>query len=905
MSQIIQFAILGMATGAMYSLSALGLVVTNRASNVVNLAQASVGMFGTFVFWDLNQNHGVGYPVAAACGIAASAALSGLIQQAVMRPLRAAAPVTRMVATLGVLTVVEQAAGHIWSNQTVLVPSELPTSPVSVLGASVGADKLIILAVAAVLTAGLGVVTRYTNFGRATSAAAENPRSLAALGYSPQAIGLGNWLIGGALAGVAGILLAPILTLQTDQYTLLILPTLAAAVVGRLESLPMTFAGGLILGIAQSEISRYVSQPGWSDAAPFLLVIVVLIIRGNDRSVRSRLAERLPSVGSGRVRPAVVAGWLAAGAVFSLLAGANWAAALAVTMSASIVVLSVIVVTGYSGQLSLAQYGFAAWGAWTAARFAAATGASLIPAVLIGIALTIPLGLLLGILCLRTRGVYLAIATLGFATALQALILDNPGLTGSTNGIILPKISVFGLDVNGVNQPARYAIVVLLAFALCALLVANVRRGRSGRRLLAVRANDRAAASLGIGTTGARLYAFTLASAIAATGGVLAAFQGTVVTFLDYSPLQSIQVISQSVVGGVGWLAGAPNGGLLQPGSLAGALLAEAGPSWAGYLPAAGGILVIITVLVMPDGLAPQQLRDLRRAGNLLRVKPPGQPPAAPDPGTDQTRARGHSTLQVCGVTVAFGRHTILTDVTLTAKPGKITGLIGPNGAGKTTLIDAVTGYVPIRAGRVLAAGHRISGQSPARIARTGVTRSFQSLELFEDMTILDNIKVASEKHDPLVYLLDLAWPRHSPLTPAAAAAIRDFSLHDDLPKKPADVSFGTRRLVAIARAVATGANILLLDEPATGLNDQEAAELGTLLRTLADTWGVAILLIEHNVQMITDICDDVYVLNFGQVISHGPPARVRDDPAVINAYLGNTTGTTASTTPPTRSAAG
>jgi ABC-type branched-subunit amino acid transport system ATPase component/branched-subunit amino acid ABC-type transport system permease component len=899
MTQIIQFAILGLAPGAMYALSALGLVVTNRASNVVNLSQASVGMFGTFVFWDLNQNHGVGYPIAALCGIATSAALSGVIQLAVMRPLRTAAPITRMVATLGVLTVVEQAAGHIWTNQTLLIPSELPTSPVTVLGASVGIDKLIILGVAAVLTAALGVITRYTNFGRATSAAAENARSLAALGYSPEAIGLGNWLIGGALAGIAGILLAPILTLQIDQYTLLIIPTLAAAVVGRLESLPMTFVGGLVLGIAQSEISRYVSQPGWSDAVPFILVIVVLIIRGNDRSARSRLAERLPSVGSGRIRPTVVVGWLAAGAIFCQLAGANWSSAFAVTMFASIVVLSVIVVTGYSGQLSLAQYGFAAWGAWVASRFAAATGASLIPAVLIGIALTIPLGLLLGILCLRTRGVYLAIATLGFATALQALILNNPSLTGSTTGIVLPKITIFGLDVDGVNHPARYAIVALLAFALCALVVANVRRGRSGRRLLAVRANDRAAASLGIDTVGARLFAFVLASAIAAVGGTLAAFQTSVVTFLDYSPLQSIQVVSQAVVGGVGWLAGAPNGGLLEQGSLTGALLNKTGSSWAGYLPAIGGALVIVTVLVMPDGLASRQLRDLRRIGNLLRIKRPRQPSIALD--TDETRPRGESTLQVSGVTVAFGGNNVLNDVTLTVEPGKVAGLIGPNGAGKTTLIDAVTGYVPIRSGRVLAEGRQISGLSPSRISRAGVTRSFQSLELFEDMTILDNLKAASEKHDPWSYLLDLVWPRRSRLSPAASAAIREFDLRDDLLKRPEEVSFGTRRLVAIARAVATGANVLLLDEPAAGLNEQETAELGSVVRTLADTWGVAILLIEHNVDMIMNICDDVYVLNFGQVISHGSPALVREDPAVINAYLGGMTDAATAATPQAR----
>src|SRR5260370_42472019 len=142
MTEIIQFAILGLAPGAMSALSALGLVVTNRASNVVNLSQASVGMFGTFVFWELNQNHGVSYPIAALCGIATSVALSGIIQQAVMRPLRTAAPITRMVATLGVLTVVEQAAGHIWTNQTLLVPSELPTNPANGPAAHVGVHTL-------------------------------------------------------------------------------------------------------------------------------------------------------------------------------------------------------------------------------------------------------------------------------------------------------------------------------------------------------------------------------------------------------------------------------------------------------------------------------------------------------------------------------------------------------------------------------------------------------------------------------------------------------------------------------------------------------------------------------------------------------------------------------------------
>jgi sulfate-transporting ATPase len=847
-------------------------------------------MVGTFVFWDLNQNHGVSWALAALAGVASSAVLAGIIQQFLMRPLREAAPITRMVATLGVLTVLEQAAAHIWTDQTVLVPSQLPTSPVSIFGISVGEDKLAIFGIAVVLAVGLGALMRFTNFGRATTAGAENPRAVSALGYSPNALGVGNWVISGALAGIAGILLAPILELQIDQYTLLILPALAAAVVGRLTSLPLTFLGALLIGVAQSEVGRYVTQAGWSDAVPFIVIAVFLTIRGNDRSFRSRVAERLPNVGTGILRWQVILPSLALGIIIVEVVGSTWQSAITVTVLSAIILLSVVVITGYSGQLSLAQFAFAGWGAWIAARFASTTGLSLIPTLLVGVALTVPLGLVVGVLCLRTRGVYLAIASLGFATALQALIFNNPNLTGGTLGITVPGAKVLGVNVNSVSEPNRYAIVSLVAFAICALVVANIRRGRSGRRLLAVRANDKAAASLGIGTVTARLYAFVVASALAAVGGILIAFEFPVVTFTGYSPLSSIDVVSQAVVGGVGWIAGSLNGGLLQTGSIGSTLLDKLGNSWAGYLTAIGGALVILTVLVAPDGFASQQWHDARRLWRRLGRERSMVPTV--DLPSGAVEKRPPMGLEISGLGVTFGSTAALTDVSLSVAPGQVVGLIGPNGAGKTTLIDATTGYVTKSSGRLLAGGHDITRLSASRIARVGVARSFQSLELFEDMTILDNLRVASEPRDGLSYLVDLVWPRQSKLSGVAMAAIRDFGLEAELSKKPQEVSFGTRRLVGIARAVATGASVLLLDEPAAGLSDQETADLGELVRSLADDWGVAVLIIEHNVQLIMDICDDVYVLNFGHLISHGPAGAVRDDPAVIEAYLGVSDGT-------------
>ncbi len=296
----------------------------------------------------------------------------------------------------------------------------------------------------------------------------------------------------------------------------------------------------------------------------------------------------------------------------------------------------------------------------------------------------------------------------------------------------------------------------------------------------------------------------------------------------------------------------------------------------------------MLTILIAPDGFSAQQRRELGRLLSIIRRARPSRPAKPVAPLASLAREpRDGSVLEVSDVRVAFGGTLAADGVSLTVRPGEVVGLIGPNGAGKTTMIDVITGYVRLRSGRLVLGGKDVTGFSPARIARAGVTRSFQSLELFEDMTVLDNLRVACDPRDPWSYLLDMIWPRKLALTTTAAAAVRDFGLESELLKKPQDVSYGTRRLVGIARAVATGANVLLLDEPAAGLSDQETAELGRLVRSMADEWQVAVLIVEHNVELIMDICDDVYVLNFGRVISHGPARAVREDPAVVQAYLG------------------
>jgi sulfate-transporting ATPase len=244
-------------------------------------------------------------------------------------------------------------------------------------------------------------------------------------------------------------------------------------------------------------------------------------------------------------------------------------------------------------------------------------------------------------------------------------------------------------------------------------------------------------------------------------------------------------------------------------------------------------------------------------------------------------------TLEVGDLTVRYGRSPAVDSVSLAVRPGTITGLIGPNGAGKTTLIDAVTGFVRPAGGSLRLDGRDITGMSATRRARARLGRSFQSLELFEDSTVLDNLRVASDPRDSISWLRDLVWPSNPPLPSGALSAIKEFGLEEDLDRKVEDLPYGKRRLLAIARAVATQPSVLLLDEPAAGLGDRETAELGHLVRRLASEWGMAVLLVEHDMNFVMSVCDELVVLDFGRKISEGAPDTVRRDPAVIAAYLG------------------
>ena len=348
---------------------------------------------------------------------------------------------------------------------------------------------------------------------------------------------------------------------------------LAVALVGGFSSFPLTLLGGIALGIAETEVLTYSNDistflhdtlgiengaTGLQRALPFLIIVVVLVVRGKALPLRSHVLERLPDLGSG-----VVTRWFLVVTVGGLLLlnsfafDCEWSTAVYTTLIVGVFILSIVVLTGYAGQLSLAQYAIGGLGALVASRLVGQEHWPAELAFVAGVVFAILVGTVFAIPALRTRGVNLAVVTLGLGFAVQQVVFSNQYFTGDFGSVTtIGRIKVFGWDVSAADHPDRYLVVCLGVFVIAALMVANLRRSGSGRRLIAVRNNERAAASLGISVFGAKLYAFSVGAAIAAFAGILLAFKDSTVVYTRFDPFQSINTVGNAVAGGVGWVLG-------------------------------------------------------------------------------------------------------------------------------------------------------------------------------------------------------------------------------------------------------------------------------------------------------------------------------------------------------------
>jgi sulfate-transporting ATPase len=895
----VQFLIIGLGAGATYALFAQGAVLIYRGSGLVNFAQGAIGTFAAYIaFVDLKDERDMSTLPALAIAVIVAGAVSLAFQVLVLRTLRRAAAIVRVIATIGFLGLLQTVVAKRYGVSNRPVDSYLPHDVFDWGGITVQEERIYLVAITLLVTVGLWAWTRYTRTGLAISASAQNERAVRTLGWSPDRLAGLTWTVGGMLGGLAAVLAAPLTGLSAITFTIVVtVAGLGAALLGGFVSFPLTLLGGLIVGIGEAMATNYGGDvtdllnqdliTGLSRMPAFLVIFIVVVVRGRGLPLRSHVAERLPKLGSGEisVRAILIASAVTLALLFGVMDEA-WASATYISLASAVMVLSIVVLTGYAGQISLAQWALAGIGALIAGRLVRVD----VPvelAMVLGVLLTIPVGLAFALPALRTRGVNLAVVTLGLGFLVSEVVFANPNYLGDRleGGTRIGRVKLFGLEVDAFNHPHAWAAVSLICFVLLALLVANLRRSRTGRRLIAVRTNERAAASLGISVFGVKLYAFAVAAGLAAAAGILVGFKGQVITYTEFNLFASINSVGHAVIGGLGYVLGAVFGGPNAVGGLGTRVIED----WLGlenlWDLIIGSVILFVILIVHQNGIADVATHN-RRPWERLRLVARRRE-REPLPRAEVERVPP-ATLSISGLTVRFGAVMAVGDVSMEVRPGEVIGLIGPNGAGKTTLIDAVTGFVPVTGGSISLDGRRIDNLNATKRARLGLRRSFQSLELFEDISVEANIRAGSDSRPTrLSWVTDLFWPGRHDLPSTAVAAVREFNLEPHLDETPEELPYGRRRLVGIARTVASGPSVVMLDEPAAGLDENESAELSRLIRRLADERDMGVLLVEHDVSLVMATCDRIVVIDFGNVIASGTPEEIRGNDAVRDAYLG------------------
>lgn len=907
MAQIWQFALLGLTTGGAYALMGLGIVATYRGSGVLNFAQGAIGTAGAYVFWTLFHSDGLPLAAAIASAVLLGAGIGAAFYALTGRLLDGASEVAKTLVTLGLVLALQGVIALIYGTLPILVLPFLANGSTTVLGATVLYSALMVVAVGLALTVGLALAFDKTKFGRATTALRDSPMGAQALGYSPHPWGIATWAGGGALAVIAGVLLAPVTSLSTSNLMLLVVPGLGAALLARLRSFGIAFGAAMAMGIAQSIVISYTSNPGYAYSIPSVVTLAVIVIWGRGLPGRQLVVpRRLFRLGSGRIQPVRLGLATVAIIAIALLLPFVWSDALTTSAVFALVGLSVVACTGYTGQVSLAPFALVGVASLAAAH-ASSAGAPFVIALLAGVGVALAVGLLVGAPSVRARGAGLTIATAALALIIENSVFTSSFLTGVPDGITVHPPNIFGYEIDTGTHPQRYALFAWFLVLVGGVALANLRRSRAGRRLISVRSNERGAAALGVSVGGAKLAAFAISSAFAGLAGVLLTFQtfsvGGYQFGANYTFLASLTVVATTVLVSAGYVTGGVLAGVLSTGGL----FTQVFSFFTGinsYLPIIFGLNLLVVYVHNPDGFLPyniEAVRSLRArvARRFERTRPgpsPAPTPRAWDgaPRTASSALRparpltaGDVPLAARDIEVRYGGITAVDRVSLDLHAGEVVGILGPNGAGKSTLIDALTGFVPVTRGRVSLAGRDITRLRPYQRARLGMVRTFQEHLLFEDISVRENLLAASERRDTGAYISGLARPAPEALPGPVAAAAELLGIVGYLDTLVADLSTGWRARVAVARAVASRPGVICLDEPAAGLSEDSRREMSAVIRALAHQLGLGVLLVEHNIDVVLDTCDTVIVLDFGSVLASGAPHEVLAQESVKRAYLG------------------
>ncbi|MGA5362410.1 ABC transporter permease subunit [Streptomyces purpurascens] len=875
----------GLSVGGAAALTGIGLIVTYRATGVLNFAHGAIAMVCAYVLRECVVEWG--WPLwlgATVTLLVLAPGLGVVLERFVFRPLAVLGgdPAQTLVASIGVFVLLVGGAALLWGQGAREdAPELVPDEPWGQL------------AVVLVLAAGVTVVVRRTRFGRELRAVVDD-RQLALLGgIDADRVAAAGWAFGSFTAGLTGVLLAPYVRLDPYGLPLLVMEVVAVAVAARMRSLPVAVVVALGIGVAQSQLTR-LHPPGWGEpllqaVGTNLFVVALLIAALVLPGVGTR--DALPRTATARV-PTPPGAWIVAAVLFLLplgLAGRDLHTSVQVPALA-VILLSLVVVTGRGGQISLGQAAYAGLGALFTALLAAGRFPGLprlpeLAALAVAVVLVAPLGLLTGWPAIGRRGLALALATFAVGVGVSRFVFAQPY---ATSGLSLGRPAGFDGD-------RAYYVLELLLLAVALLATHALRRGRTGRALAAMRDHERGAQAAGVQVPSLKLLAFVAGAALAALGGGMLGMGLRAFDAAAYDPVRGLLWFAAVVVLGADSTLGALAAAALLVGLDAG--------TRGGVAAALIGILAIL-VGRFPGGpyealrTAAERLRLRRtpaltpvgaRARALLRPaepraartapvpmgatatgaapgsgsRPPASHPApAPEPSSAPSPTPAAPLLIARRLHARYGGFTALDGVGLDLSPGRVTAVVGPNGAGKSTLFHCLAGTLRPARGTVRLGGRDITALPAHARSRLGVARTFQQLAVFPSLTVAENVRVGAEQgrvSDP----------------GAVERTLRLLGLDGPVRALPAaGLPTGTLRRVELARVLAGGPRVLLLDEPAAGLDSAEVAALARVLKALAAD-GTALLVVEHDLDLVAGLADVVHVMTAGRIVASGPPGNV------------------------------